>query len=125
MCCFGFAQQPDSQSQQGSGKEPQKPADQQQQQQQQQQSQPQEQKKSKFGGLFKKPVTASNSNQSKDTASLGSNGLGDDGMPTQAQMNEPATGADEMKAQALSMQTTDRGEVDQFIQQGNLKSGKS
>ncbi len=125
MCCAGFsqnAQQNQSQQpQQGDANSQQQnpPAD------QQQQQQPQDQKKSKFGGLFKKPVTASNSSQNKDTASLGPNGLDPDGMPTKSQMDESANAADEAKAQALNAQITNKAEVDQFIQQGNLKNGKS
>ena len=125
--CFGISQQQGSQpappannGQQSTSSDQSKP-----QTQTQQPSQPPDQKKSKFGGMMKKPVTASNSAQSKDTASLGSNGLGDDGMPTTAQMDEPATGDDEAKAAALSTQSTDPAEVSQFIQQGNLKGGKN
>jgi hypothetical protein len=125
MCCAAFAQDPQqSQSQSGTGTTPQQnpPADQ---SQQQQQPADQQQKKSKFGDIFKKPTTASNSNQSKDSASLGTNGLDPDGMPTKSQMNESASAADEAKAQKLSTQVTNKDEVDKFIQQGNLKNGKS
>ncbi len=55
---------------------------------------------------------------------MGTNGVGDDGMPTKEQMNEPAAAQDEAAAQALSQQTTDGTQVDQFIQQGKLKNGK-
>lgn len=124
MCCAAFSQDPQqSQSQSGSGTTPQQtpPAD----QSQQQQQPADQQKKSKFGDIFKKPTTASNSNQSKDSASLGTNGLDPDGMPTKSQMNESASAADEAKAQKLSTQVTNKDEVDKFIQQGNLKNGKS
>jgi hypothetical protein len=126
MCCAAFSQDPQqSQSQSGSGATPQQnpPAD-----QSQQQQQPADQpKKHGFGDILsgKKPVSASNSAQSKDSASLGTNGLGADGMPTPAQMNESASAADEAKAQKLSTQVTNKDEVDKFIQQGNLKNGKS
>ncbi len=134
VTCIGVSQQQDT-SQQGIGntqqpapdaQQPQQPAQGQPSQGQQQQPAPDDQqKKSKFGGLFKKPVTASNSAQPKDTASLGPNGLDPDGMPSKALLNESPTGADEAKAQAMSTQTTDKTQVDQFIQQGNLKLGKS
>src|SRR3954470_17449003 len=123
LCCFGFGQQ-QSDQQQGSNNQ-QNSSGQQQQPQQQQQQAPPEQKKSKFGGLLHKPVTASNSNQSKDTASLGPNGLDPDGMPTKSQMDESASADDDAKAAALAQQTTPADEVNQFIQQGNLKNGRS
>lgn len=122
LCCLGFGQQQADQ-QQGTTNQ-QTPADQQQQQQQQQQQPPPEQKKSKFGNILHKPVTASNSNQSKDTASLGPNGLDPDGMPTKSQMDESASAADDAKAAALSQQVTNVDEVNKFIQQGNLKNGR-
>ncbi len=122
LCCLGFGQQQTDQQQ---GSDNKQNSSGQQQQQQQPQQQPEQKKSgSKFGGLLHKPVTASNSSQKKDTASLGPNGVGDDGMPTKEQMNEPASAEDEVAAANLSQQTTDRAQVDQFIQQGNLKAGK-
>jgi hypothetical protein len=95
-----------------------------QQQQQQQQKPPEQQKQSEPAPLFGGALNLKSSRQTKDTATLGFNGLGPNGEVDKKVMAEAAAPADESKAQQLMAYKVDPAEVDAFAQEGHLKSGK-
>src|SRR5437868_4667334 len=105
-------QQPQQQQQTG-GNNPQQqqPSQQQQQPPQQPQAQP----------LFGGQLNLKSSHQSKDSATLGMNGIGPNGEVDEARLKESPTSEDYSKAQGVSFYGVDHSELQTFIKEGNLK----
>lgn len=70
--------------------------------------------------LFGGTVGLKSSRQTKDTATMGFNGVDPNGQVAQSFLTATATGTDNAKAQMVSTYKSDPAELAQFIQDGNL-----
>jgi hypothetical protein len=70
--------------------------------------------------LFGGSLNIKTSRQTKDTATLGFNGVDDNGQVQKNFLASTATGDDTAKVQKLATSAVTAGELDEFIQQGGL-----
>jgi hypothetical protein len=70
--------------------------------------------------LFGGSLNIKTSRQTKDTATLGFNGVDDNGQVQKNFLASTATGDDSAKLQKLAASAVTAGELDEFIQQGGL-----
>jgi hypothetical protein len=70
--------------------------------------------------LFGGSLNIKTSRQTKDTATLGFNGVDDNGQVQKTFLASTATGDDTAKVQKLTAYAVSKAELDEFIQQGGL-----
>ena len=87
-----------------------------------QQDQEKQQKKDKAAPLFGGSLNVKSSRQTKDSATLGFNGVDDNGQVQKSFLSAAANGSDTSAVQKLANAPVNNTELEEFIQQGGLNT---